>query len=381
MTSTRYDEKQVVIIGGGIFGVSTGYHLAKQGADVILIDQGPLGGEASGRSIAWINSANYRSAEYHTLRMLGMDRWRTFLTLRPEASQFLKFGGGLTWSTVDELDVLRETYAHERSIGYHAEWLLPEEVSSAIKGVATTTIPEEGALFHPGEAWVDLPSVIRLLRREFASLGGVTYENAGPAKVEIRDNALVGVRMANGQMLEADAVLLATGGSVPSDLSELGVQIEDESPISLLVFTEPVDTQLSVVLNTPKVAVRPTVDRGLALDADWAEREIVRHDDGSFDYLDSTVDGLLEAAREVLEGHPQLRMAAVGTGKKPIPGGGEPVFGELQSVEGLFVAFSHSGATLGLIAPEILAREILDEKKSPLLDTFRPDRFRIPGDK
>ena len=47
----------------------------------------------------------------------------------------------------------------------------------------------------------------------------------------------------------------------------------------------------------------------------------------------------------------------------------------MPGVDGLHVAFTHSGATLGLIAGELLAEEIVTGDPSPLLDAFRPDRF------
>ena len=62
-------------------------------------------------------------------------------------------------------------------------------------------------------------------------------------------------------------------------------------------------------------------------------------------------------------------------GYKPIPGDGGPVFGELEKVPRCFVDFTHSGATLGLIAGELLAGEILTGHKHPMLETFRPERF------
>ena len=39
------------------------------------------------------------------------------------------------------------------------------------------------------------------------------------------------------------------------------------------------------------------------------------------------------------------------------------------------MAFTHSGATLGLIAGELMAEEIMSGKKHPMLATFRPERF------
>jgi glycine/D-amino acid oxidase-like deaminating enzyme len=77
----------------------------------------------------------------------------------------------------------------------------------------------------------------------------------------------------------------------------------------------------------------------------------------------------------VLAGHPPLRPAWLGLGPKPIPADGQPVLGALGEVEGLYVAFTHSGATLALIAGELLAAQILTGSKPPLLAPFGAERF------
>jgi glycine/D-amino acid oxidase-like deaminating enzyme len=51
------------------------------------------------------------------------------------------------------------------------------------------------------------------------------------------------------------------------------------------------------------------------------------------------------------------------------------VLGRVAATAGLHVAFTHSGATLGLIAGELVADEIVTGRAHPLLDPFRPDRF------
>ena len=62
-------------------------------------------------------------------------------------------------------------------------------------------------------------------------------------------------------------------------------------------------------------------------------------------------------------------------GPKPIPGDGEPVLGRVDDVNGLYVAFTHSGATLGLIAGELLAYEIITGAAHPMLIGFNLRRF------
>jgi len=59
--------------------------------------------ELPARSLAWINSARKRSAEYHRLRMIGIDRYRTLSARYPDAA-WLRFDGGLTWDADDRLE-------------------------------------------------------------------------------------------------------------------------------------------------------------------------------------------------------------------------------------------------------------------------------------
>ena len=43
------DSADVVVIGGGISGLSSAWFLARAGREVVVVDKGMVGGEASGR--------------------------------------------------------------------------------------------------------------------------------------------------------------------------------------------------------------------------------------------------------------------------------------------------------------------------------------------
>ena len=146
---------RVAVVGGGIIGVSSAVQLARLGAQVTLVTDGELANEASGRSLAWLNSARFRSTEYHRLRLIGIDRYRTLATRYP-AAQWLRFDGGLTWDADVEANNIADVFAHELSIGYDAQRLAPDEVASVTPGVDPRAIPHQGAIFNPGEGWVDL---------------------------------------------------------------------------------------------------------------------------------------------------------------------------------------------------------------------------------
>jgi glycine/D-amino acid oxidase-like deaminating enzyme len=365
---------RVVVLGGGILGVSSAMQLARLGAQVTLVTESGLANEASGRSLAWLNSACLRSAEYHRLRMIGIDRYRTLAARYPDAP-WLRFDGGLTWDADDETNKIAEVFAHEQSIGYDAQLLAPEQVAAVTPGVDPHAITRQGAIFNPGEGWVDLPSLSRVLLDEFSTLGGEIVTQVGRASVDVKGGRVTGVSTAAGRRFEADAVLVAAGAAVPKIVAEVGYTIPDATPISLLVRSKPLKVALRAVLNTPRVAVRPTPNGAIVFDSAWSEDEVIRRADGTYEVKDSTIQQLMNEASAVLAGNPKIELDSYGVGPKPVPKDGEPVLGALDGIPGYYVAFTHSGATMGLITGELLAREIVTEEVSPLLATFQPNRF------
>ncbi|MFD4253749.1 NAD(P)/FAD-dependent oxidoreductase [Amycolatopsis thermoflava] len=358
--------KHVVVVGGGVLGVSTATHLQRDGVAVTLVTEGELADGASGRSLSWLNSAGTRSAAYHALRMAGIDRYRTLFAQDP-GREWLRFDGGLHWS-LDE-DAMRDRHRAEVAHGYDSKLV------SDHPGLDPAAFPEV-AVHNPGEGWVSLPHLIEHLAAEFTALGGEIVTGAGRASVTTAGGVATGVTTAGGQRFEGDAVVVACGAATPDVVAELGVTIPDASPLSMLVLTEPAETGVKAVLNTPRVALRPNPGGTFALDHHWYEDRITEAADGTCSIDESVVKELAAEASALLDGGVTLTAASWKLGRKPIPGDGEPVFGELSAVPRCHVAFTHSGATLGLIAGELLAGEIRTGEPHPMLEPFRPDRFR-----
>ena len=65
----------VVIIGGGIIGVSTAWFLAKHGIDVVVCEKGHIAGEQSGRNWGWVRQQGRDTREMPMI-VESMRIWR-----------------------------------------------------------------------------------------------------------------------------------------------------------------------------------------------------------------------------------------------------------------------------------------------------------------
>lgn len=369
MSTASKAVQRVVVVGGGVIGVSVAAHLQRDGASVVLVTESELASGASGRSLSWLNSAGSRSAPYHALRMAGIDRYRT-LAASGAGADWLRFDGGLFWADDDGAE---RRHRHEVAHGYDSRLLAPADVPGAAGRVRADAV-RGPAVFNPGEGWVSLPHLIDHLVQRFTDDGGTVVTGAGRASVVVDSGAAVGVTTERGRQVDGDVVVIACGAATPAVVAELGVTLPDASPLSMLVTTEPIDAAVTAVLNTPRVALRPNPGGTYVLDHSWYESRIVEDPDGTCRVDEAIVAELVDEASAVLDG-PSLKAASWKLGRKPIPGDGEPVFGELTAVPGCFVAFTHSGATLGLAAGELVSFEVLSGQRHPMLEPFRPERF------
>ena len=212
---------------------------------------------------------------------------------------------------------------------------------------------------------------------EFHARGGELVLNAGKASVMVDGGRATGVETAAGETYGADAVLVACGAATPAVVAPLGVEIPNGSPVSMLVVTKPVEHEVAGGDEhppgrrppQPRQAPSPSTTTG-------TKGSITEHADGTFSIPDDVVQELADEASKLIGGNPELKPASWKIGYKPIPGDGEPVFGELGQVPGCFVAFTHSGRHARAHRGRTpRGRDPDRQPKHPMLATFRPGRF------
>jgi glycine/D-amino acid oxidase-like deaminating enzyme len=92
----------VVVIGGGIVGVSTAWFLASQGVVVVLCEKGHIAGEQSGRNWGWVRVQGRDEREI-PMMLESMRIWESLEDEIGEAVGFTRGGCFFTANTSKEL--------------------------------------------------------------------------------------------------------------------------------------------------------------------------------------------------------------------------------------------------------------------------------------
>ncbi|MFZ5917200.1 MAG: NAD(P)/FAD-dependent oxidoreductase [Chloroflexota bacterium] len=120
---------QVVVIGGGVHGLSTAYYLAKSGlTDVVLLEKeaqlasGSTGLSAGGIRQQFSTAVNIRMSQY------SVQRFEHFKEEMDADPGLMQVGYLFLLSTEQEVALFRQSVALQNRLGTPTEWLTPEDV-------------------------------------------------------------------------------------------------------------------------------------------------------------------------------------------------------------------------------------------------------------
>jgi len=218
----------VLVIGGGILGVSTAFACADANVgEVLLIETGRLGAGSTGGATGLLIPEPHQWSDpepFVELERAGLERWR-------DLEKALPGGVGLV-----ELDWLGLA-PHEGGYAPHqprgVEWLNASRVAELVPGLAR---PMEGALIRRQGRVNPLRAVARLAARLPAVVTGVAATS-----VEIRGDRIVSVGTSSGD-ISPGVVVFATGR--PPVLDGLPLRIPSDRVKGHLLVTQPTDVTL-----------------------------------------------------------------------------------------------------------------------------------------
>jgi sarcosine oxidase subunit beta len=198
----------VVIVGGGVIGVSIAFHLAELGVKrVMVLERKFLGAGGTGRSVGIIRQL-YPTRETSQMVRRSLAVFEQFSDVVGGDAGFVR-SGALIGVSAAMRPTLERTLALQREIGIEAEILEPAELGRIEPRIDPSGLG--AVLWEPGSGYGD-PSAVTAGFAAAARRGGVTIEQ-GAEVVAIRQASgrVVGVTTAVGDHIDAPVVVNAAG--------------------------------------------------------------------------------------------------------------------------------------------------------------------------
>ena len=236
------DRSDVVVIGGGVNGLSLAYHLAARHGvrDVAVFERAYVGSGASGRNTQVIR-ANYNTPENVPLYRRSMERWRTLSSELDFNILFSTQGELDLCHTVDSLEVERDKSLLNRAYGVTTDILTVDEVRRLQPLVDVSgggELPVVGASYHPPGSFARHDSVVWAYASAAERLGVRVHEGVGVTGIDVRDGRCVGVRTDAGPVA-AGCVVSAVAGHTSVVAGMAGIRLPIATHPLQAFVTEP----------------------------------------------------------------------------------------------------------------------------------------------
>jgi glycine oxidase len=381
----------VVVVGGGVIGLSVAWESAAAGLAVTVVDPLPGRGAswAAAGMLAPVGEARFDEDPLTALNLHAARAWPGFAQALEEASglpvHYLAHGTLMVAVDASDQAEADDLLAYQRTLGLPARRLSARECRAS------------EPLLAPGiRSGADLPSDHQVDNRcvvdaliEACRTAAVDFVDDDALTVEIRDGHAAGVGLRHGGNLAAGAVVVAAGcrsgqlSGVPDRV------LPPVRPVKGLTLRVRVPDQMPALQRTVRGLVHgrscylvPRENRTVVIGATVEER--------GFDLSVSAggVGDLLDDARRLVPSLEEYELLDTTTGLRPGSPDNAPIVGSTD-VPGLVIATGHYRNGF-LLAPAtahevvgLLLRDDADRRKSPLaplpaadaFSPFRPDRF------
>lgn len=354
-----------VIVGGGVIGLSLARELAARGGDVLVVERGQTGEEASSAAAGLLSAQSdaFAPSPFFDLARESRD-------LYPEWAEALREETGLDLG-YRRTGILRcgseealERFLWQREKGLPVERLGAAEIAARSGGQAAPDFRH--ALFFPSDAVIDSRRLVRALRRSLELRKVPILEGAAVTRFQIERGVCGGVETTIGP-IRAERVVDAAGAWASLDPT-LPFPIPVEPVRGQIVELGAADV-FPTVLESEDVYLVPRAGGSLLVGA-TVERAGFRKEvtaDG--------VAGLLAAAFGLAPSLRAARFVSAWAGLRPGTPDGRPLLGE-SPVSGLYLAAGHyrNGILLAPVTALLLA-DLLAGDSSRDLAPFSPERF------
>src|SRR5438105_891402 len=362
----------VVVIGGGLHGCSAALHLAKAGAEVIVLEKDHVARHASGVNAGGVRRLGRHLAEV-PLAVASLEMWRRIADIVDDPCGFESHGQLKVAENEAGLESLRERVAQVRALGFaHEELIGREELREMLPALAPHCV---GAIVCRDDG-AALPFRTTLAFKRKAESLGVRFVEGTRACGLKRNAGVWHVTTGNGAF-EAPAVVNAAGAWAARIAADLGEPVPMEATALMLMITAPVAPFVRPVVG---VAGRPLSFKQYAngtvmIGGGQRGRAELDTNRTVLDY-----EELAFNARTAIDLFPRMRNADIVRAWAGIEGmmaDGIPVIGPSSTSPGVWHAFGFSahGFQLGPVVGSIIAGLVTTGATRLPIEPFSIGRF------
>lgn len=344
-TPTFPTSAPAVVIGGGIIGVSTLYHLARAGMErAVLVERKQLASGTTWHAAGIVGQLRESSAQTE----LSKHTARLFTELEVETGQATGYKQNgtlhLALSDVRQEQLLRN-HDHAARMGIESRLLSPAEITELWPLVDVSDV--RGGFLVPSNGQVNPLDVTQALAKGAKAKGARVFEHTRAIRILTRNGRVTGVETDRG-VVATEKVLLAGGMWTSRFAAQHGVTVPLHAAEHFYIVTEPVkdlprtlpglvvlEERLYTKEDAGKLLIGGFEARGKA----WARDGIP--ESFEFDELPFDMEHVEPVLEKFFTRFPALETMGIQTffnGPESFTPDGRPYIGPAPEMAGLFIA-------------------------------------------
>jgi len=263
------DAVDVVVIGGGVIGISTAWFLRQRGLSVLVCDKGRVAGEQSSRNWGWVRSMG-RDADEVPIAMDSINLWEEFAQQLGDGIGFRREGITYLAETNESMTECEAWLEIADKYGLDTRLLLKREVGDVINANAGKW---KGGMVTSSDARAEPFTAVKTIADGLIARGGLVRESCAVRSIEKQAGKISAVVTEHGTV-KTQAVVCAAGAWSTMFLANMGVSFPQLAVRGTVARTQPAASVFEGAVAFEDVFVRRRQDGGYTVATGMVEHSI-----------------------------------------------------------------------------------------------------------